>query len=76
MTPAQASGLHPFIDSFGPGGPTDRGQREADCRYAETLPTRPGCTPCEGVLPPWLSTASGILGERIAFGGRVVRGFY
>jgi len=69
MTPAQSIGLHPFVDDFGPGGPTDRGQREADCRYAATLPTRPTCTPCEGTLPPWLRAPSGILGEVVTLGG-------
>jgi hypothetical protein len=84
MTPAQAYGHPTFMDSFGPGGPTDKGLRGSDCRWAQNrLPAKPACVDCEGPIPMWTKTKlspagrnqfSGI-GEAIAFGGVGVRGF-
>jgi hypothetical protein len=72
LTPAQASGHPDFVTDVATQGPTDPGQREAACRWAQTLPTRPGCVDCTGPLPPWLRAPSGVLGERVMLGGREI----
>jgi len=75
VTPAQATG-HPTFDDFGPGGPTNSGDRAADCWYANhALPARPACSDCDGVIPPWAKRSNGLLGERISLGGQDVVGF-
>ena len=73
-TPAQVFGHPDFNDSFGPGGPTDPGMRAADCWYRNNvLPAHPACVDCKGPIPMWAQ--SGVLGERLSFGGRGSRGF-
>lgn len=46
MTPADYAGRS-FVDADGPGGPTDRGQREATCRWKATLPKQSACVDCD-----------------------------
>lgn len=76
MTPAQASGYPDFVTDWPVQGPTDPGIREADCRYAQTLPTpaEAPCVDCKGPVPMFART-KGLLGEQVSFGGRNVRAF-
>lgn len=76
MTPAQASGQSNFVTDWPVQGPTDPGIREADCRFAQTLPTPADapCVDCKGPIPMWAQT-KGLLGEQVSFGGRRTRAF-
>jgi hypothetical protein len=75
-TPAQAYGHPDFVNDWPVQGPTDPGIREADCRYAQTLPTpaEAPCVDCKGYVPMFART-KGLLGEQVSFGGRGVRAF-
>ena len=75
-TPAQAYGHPDFVNDWPVQGPTDPGIREADCRYAQTLPTpaEAPCVDCKGPVPMFART-KGLLGEQVSFGGRGVRAF-
>jgi hypothetical protein len=73
MTPAQASGHPDFVTDWPVQGPTDPGIRAADCWFAQNrLPARPACVDCEGTTP---MRNTGLLSERISFGGVGTRGF-
>lgn len=76
MTPAQASGHPNFVTDWPVQGPTDPGIREADCRFAQTLPTpqNAACVDCKGPVPMW-AQSKGLPGEQISFGGRGALGF-
>jgi hypothetical protein len=76
ITPAQASGYPDFVNDWPVQGPTDPGIREADCRYAQTLPTpaEAPCVDCKGYVPMFART-KGLLGEQVSFGGRRTRAF-
>lgn len=73
-TPAQASGHPNFVTDVPVQGPTDEGLRAADCWFAQNrLPARSSCADCGGSSP--MQQSSGLVGERVAFGGRGALGF-
>jgi len=70
MTPAQAAGVPNYVTDVSTQGPTDPGQRQAACAWAQALP-QPACVDCSGPVPPWAGDG-GILAERVEYLGRPI----